>query len=114
MLTVTQYEKAIQTLSKRRREILTLLYEVEPIADNKLVANALKYKNHNAVNLHVGNIGKAISLYHNLKPDFIYEYKGVDTVGYFSIVHQYDGDKWDMVENLRKAMKNLKWITSKS
>lgn len=110
MLTTQQYEDAISGFTKGKRRILSMLYQIEPVADSKIIAEHLGYKGHQAANLHIGNIGRAISEHHSQKPDFVYEYKGEETPGYFSLVHSHDGENWVMVPELRQAVKNLGWV----
>ena len=110
MLTTFEYQEAIRNYSESRKRILTTLYEIEPVVDSCIIAENLGYKGYQAANLHIGSIGKSISDHQQRKPKIVYEHKGKDTYGYFSLVHNHDGEKWVMVKELKQAIKNLGWV----
>jgi 5-methylcytosine-specific restriction protein A len=114
MITVKQYQKALQSLTDGRKNILKLLYEIEPAADANEIAEKLGYKGFGGANLQIGNIGKAICKFLDIQPDLTGYNESVQEGGYFIVIHrQYRDDQgiyWDMEPNLIAAIERLDWV----
>jgi 5-methylcytosine-specific restriction protein A len=117
MITVTQYQRALQSLPQGRQDILKRLHEIEPVAISNIIANELGYKGFGGANLQIGTIGKAICKFLNIEPDLTNYNPNVKERGYFIVVHrQYVKEHeiyWDLEPNLRVALEKLNWVSKK-
>jgi predicted HNH restriction endonuclease len=109
MLSVSQYKKALPSLSKPRRNILLKLYAYGPFRNSNYIAAALDYPNFNSANVQIGTFGRVIGEMLSEVPEETYMHKGKERPSYFSFVHDYYEEGWDLVPNLQKAMENLGW-----
>ena len=104
MLTVTQYAKALSTLSDKRKAILFKMYRQGPFADSNVIAQILGYKGFTAVNLQLGSIGKYISDVIGVPSNYYYDYKGGKRLAYFHFVHYWTGEVWYLQPNAPKTL----------
>lgn len=107
-----QYQDVIsKALSPTQVETLqTLFYFPNSSATAKELAKALNYKSYHAANRQVGQIGKVISQNTGIIPP-PYKGKKGDQPAYFFLVGEYYKDTgWEMWEELRQALINLKLV----
>ena len=123
MLTTQEYQKAIQNagLDSTEIEILRKLYNFpDSTANVKDLSNALGQPQQGFA-FRIGKIGKKISDYSGLTPSLKYSTTkgGIERPAYFMFVGPYylkEGKKksdkpgWEMNENLRNALENLKIV----
>lgn len=120
-ITVSQYERALGSLTKEEKDFLVKLYHVEPASDQYEIGRKLGYKG--SPNLRISNIGKRISKFLNIEPDLSGYNDKVKEKGWFFFIHRayrqylekqnsiaeiYNKETyWDMEPNLRTALENL-------
>lgn len=112
--TTQQYQEAIsESLSAKQIEILqTLYYFPNSSATAKELGKALNYKSYRAANRQIGQIGKVISQFTGIVPP---TYQGTNGAqpAYFLFIGEYFKDTgWNMWEELREALQNLKLVSN--
>ncbi len=112
MLSVARYKKALPLLSGPRRKILMKLYTYGPFINTIYIAQRLDYPNIGSVNVQVGTLGKRISIYANYTPTETYTHSGIERPSYYTLVHEYGKDGWDLQTNLRRAIEELGWANA--
>lgn len=115
-LTIKQYQDSIaNNLSARQIETLQILYHLpNSSATANELAVALNYSGFQAANRQVGQIGKAISVHTGIIPPVYDGGRGLQPAYYF-LVGEYERPVgWVMWDNLKKALENLKLVTSDS
>jgi predicted HNH restriction endonuclease len=113
-VTVNQYKSAIETLSIGRKRILLKMYLFGPFPSTLHLASVLGYPNVGAPNVQIGTIGRIISEFLSIVPDFTYFHNGVERPGYFAMVHRFTDFGWELNKNLKEAIKRLKWAEDTS
>lgn len=113
-LAIQQYQDSVSgILSARQIETLQILYYLpNSSATAKELANALNYSGYQAANRQVGQIGKSISSYTGIIPPVYDGVRGLQPA-YYLLIGEYERPAgWVMWENLKKALENLKLVTS--
>jgi predicted HNH restriction endonuclease len=112
MASIKQYEKAMAALSDKRKQILIKLYLNAPFGNTNEIALVLGYLNFNAANLQIGSIGSFISKTLSVPSKGRYEHKGEVRNAYFTLVHEYTEEGWQLIGNLARAMENVGLVKS--
>jgi predicted HNH restriction endonuclease len=110
-ITVAQYLTLLSKITEGRKNILLKLYAFGPFADTIVLAKALGYRDESPANLHIGSIGRYFCEQLDILPDYNYSHRGRILPAYFTAVHGYYKNGWDLLPNLRKAMEQLGWTT---
>lgn len=109
MLTVEQYEKALQSIGPKHKSILKKLYLHGKYENRKSIARSLELKGYGETNLNIGTLGKYFSKETGSIPDESYIRNGKPHPAYFSLVYHEINGGWQLVPNLRMAIDKMEW-----